>query len=41
MNCEDTIPSNPLLTQGLYFFNDPKKPNNQPSIPGTIERGKY
>ncbi|QNI54374.1 hypothetical protein SynBIOSE41_01867 [Synechococcus sp. BIOS-E4-1] len=27
-----------LPLQGFYFFNHPKKPTNQPPIPGTIER---
>ena len=31
----------PAAVGAFYFFNYPKKPNNQPSIPGTINRHIY
>ena len=31
----------PATAGVFYFFNQPKKTINQPSIPGTIERCKY
>jgi hypothetical protein len=31
----------PATAGVFYFFNDPKQPTNQPSIPGTIEHSNY